>query len=80
MAFVGDNVDLLHDWWHVDGIVSFLAMCDADRTYTYLQSCDLTYAIVGKAIQKICDSHVVSKENKERFKGLRARRDKGRLL
>ncbi len=145
MAFVEDNFDLLHDWWHVDGIVSFLgdsldfdyalskakeyinselpyvrrlgyvlfiprlvrdakrmeslfelfkdddayhvvmgeawllsylAMCDADRTYAYLQGCDLKYNIVGKAIQKICDSYVVSVENKERFKGLRASRKK----
>ncbi len=143
MAFIEDNFDLLHDWWHVDGIVSFLgdsldfdyalskakeyinselpyvrrlgyvlfiprlvrdaerieplfalfkndeeyhvimgeawlisylAMCDADRTYTYLQNCDLKYNIVGKAIQKICDSYVISQENKERFKGLRATR------
>ncbi len=143
MAFIEDNFDLLHDWWHVDGIVSFLgdsldfdyalskakeyiksempyvrrlgyvlfiprlvrdaerieplfelfknddeyhvimgeawlisylAMCDADRTYRYLQNCDLKYSIVGKAIQKICDSYVVSGEDKERFKGLRAAR------
>ncbi len=143
MAFVEDNFDLLHDWWHVDGIVSFLgdsldfdyalskateyikselpyvrrlgfvlfiprlvrdatkieplfelfknddeyhvvmgeawllsylAMCDADRTYNYLQNCDLKYNIVGKAIQKICDSYIVSAEDKERFKSLRASR------
>ncbi len=143
MAFVEDNFDLLHDWWHVDGIVSFLgdsldfdyalikakeyikselpyvrrlgfvlfiprlvrdaakieplfelfknddeyhvvmgeawllsylAICDADRTYSYLQNCDLKYNIVGKAIQKICDSYVVSAEDKERFKSLRASR------
>ncbi len=143
MAFIEKNFDLLHDWWHVDGIVSFLgdsldfdyalskakeyiqselpyvrrlgyvlfiprlvrdakrieplftlfknddeyyvvmgeawllsylAMCDADRTYIYLQSCDLKYNIVGKAIQKICDSYVVSDEDKERFKALRTHR------
>ncbi len=143
MTFVEDNFDLLRDWWHVDGIVSFLgdsldfdyalhkakeyiksdlpyvrrlgyvlfiprlvrdaakieplfalfqnddayhvimgeawllsylAMCDADRTYAYLQSCALDYSIVGKAIQKICDSYVVSAENKARFKGIRAAR------
>ncbi len=143
MAFIEDNFDLLHDWWHVDSIVSFLggsldfdyaltkakeyiesdlpyvrrlgyvlfiprlvrdaakieplfalfkndseyhvvmgeawlisylAMCDADRTYKYLQGCDLKYGIVGKAIQKICDSYVVADDDKERFKGLRASR------
>ncbi len=145
MAFVENNFDLLHDWWHVDGIVSFLgnsidfdyalgkakeyinsrlpyvrrlgyvlfiprlvrdasrieslfelfkndneyhvvmgeawllsylAMCDADRTYIYLQSCDLKYNIVGKAIQKICDSYVVSDKDKERFRNLRPGRKK----
>lgn len=143
MKFVEDNFDLLHDWWHVDGIVSFLgdsldfdyalnkakeyvksdlpyvrrlgyvlfiprlvrdasrigplfdlfkndeeyhvvmgeawllsylAMCDAGRTYQYLAACDLKYNIVGKAIQKICDSYVVSDADKERFKGLRKSR------
>ncbi len=145
MTFIEENFDLLHDWWHVDGIVSFLgdsldfdyalckakayinselpyvrrlgyvlfiprlvrdasrieplfelfrnddeyhvimgeawlisylAMCDADRTYSYLQNCDLKYNIVGKAIQKICDSHVVSPKDKEHFKELRASRKK----
>ncbi len=140
MAFIEDNFDLLHDWWHVDGIVSFLgdsldfdyalrkakkyiksdlpyvrrlgfvlfiprlvrdatkieplfelfendeeyhvimgeswllsylAMCDADRTYNYILNCDLKNNIVGKAIQKICDSYVVSDDVKERFKSLR---------
>ncbi len=145
MAFIENNFDLLYDWWHVDGIVSFLgdsldfdyalskakeyikselpyarrfgyvlfiprlvrdtekieplfklfknddeyhvvmgeawllsylAMCDADRTYDYLQNCDLKYNIVGKAIQKICDSHVISDEDKQRFKSLRKSRKK----
>ncbi len=139
LAFVEENADLLHDWWHVDGIVSFLgdsldldyamekareyiksplpyvrrlgyvlfiprlvrdrekieplfslfkndseyhvimaeawlisflAMCDAERTYRFLLKCELDYAIVGKAIRKICDSHVISSETKELFKGL----------
>ncbi len=55
-------------------LISYLAMCDANRTYTYLQNCDLKYNIVGKGIQKICDSYVVSGEDKERFKGLRSSR------
>ncbi len=143
MTFIEKNFDLLHDWWHVDGIVSFLgdsldfeyalnkakqyinselpyvrrlgyvifiprfvrdatkieplfelfknddeyhvvmgeawlfsylAMCDADRTYNYIKNCDLKYNIVGKAIQKICDSYVISNKDKERFKSLRASR------
>lgn len=57
-------------------LLSFLAMCDPDKTYAYLKSCDLKYNIVGKAIQKICDSYVVSTEDKTRFKGLRESRKK----
>ncbi len=53
-------------------LISFLAMCDAEQTYNYLKDCNLDYAIIGKAIQKICDSYVVSKEDKEKFKSLRA--------
>ncbi len=143
MRFVEEHFDLLHDWWHVDSIVSFLgnsldfdyaltkareyvqselpyvrrlgyvlfiprlvrdpeqieplfallknddayhvvmgeawlisylAMCDADRTYAYLRDCSLTYDIVGRAIQKICDSYVVPTETKVRFKTLRESR------
>ncbi len=143
MAFVEANFDLLGDWWHVDGIVSFLgdsldfdyalvkareyirsplpyvrrlgyvlfiprlvrdgsrigplfglfqndpvyhvvmaqawllsylAMCDAERTYAYLRDCDLSYDIVGKAIQKVCDSYVITDETKARYKSLRPAR------
>ncbi len=52
-------------------LISYLAMCDPDGTYAYLRYCDLKYNIVGRAIQKICDSYVVSAEDKERFKSLR---------
>ncbi len=52
-------------------LISYFAMCAPDRTYAFLKDCDLDYTIVGKAIQKICDSYVVSKEDKERFKALR---------
>ncbi len=145
MAFIEDNAELFHDWWHIDSIVgflgdsldfdyalskaqeyvkselpyvrrlgyvifiprlvrdpsrieplfslfkndnayhvvmaeawllSFIAMCDAERTYRYLKVCDLSYDIVSKAIQKISDSHVVSVENKELFKTLREERRK----
>ncbi len=145
MAFIEDNAELFHDWWHIDSIVgflgdsldfdyalskaqeyvkselpyvrrlgyvifiprlvrdpsrieplfslfkndnayhvvmaeawllSFIAMCDAERAYRYLKVCDLSYDIVSKAIQKISDSHVVSVENKELFKTLREERRK----
>ncbi len=143
MQFIEENSRLLHDWWHVDMIISFLgdsldfdyalekakeyiesplpyvrrlgyvlfiprlvrdpekieplfslfkndeeyhvimgeawlisylAMCAPERTHEFLKSCDLKYNIVGKAIQKICDSYVVSKEDKEKFKELRESR------
>ncbi len=142
-AFIEDNFDLLHDWWHVDGItvflgdcldfdyackkaveyiksdlpyvrrlgyvffiprlvkdrantdkllallknddeyhvvmgeawlLSYIAMYDTEKAYEYIKNCHLKYNIIGKAIQKICDSYVVSKENKERFKALREAR------
>lgn len=52
-------------------LISFMAMCDVDMTYEYLKKCDLKYNIVGKAIQKICDSYVVTSEDKAKFKSLR---------
>ncbi len=73
---------LLHndDAYHVvmaeAWLISFLGMCAPDRTLAYLRECDLGYAIVGKAIQKICDSYVVSLEDKARFRALRAERKK----
>ncbi len=57
-------------------LISFLAMADPDQTYSYLEQCDLAYNIVGKAIQKICDSYVISDEEKEKFKSLRKSRKK----
>ncbi len=55
-------------------LISYFAMCSPDTTFDYLKDCDLNYNIVGKAIQKICDSYVVSQEDKERFKSLRKSR------
>ncbi len=57
-------------------LISYLAMCDARRTFEYLKTCDLDYSIVGKAVQKICDSYVVPPEIKEQFKTLRPFRRK----
>ncbi len=54
-------------------LISYLAMCDPDRTWQYLSTCCLHYDIAGKAIQKICDSHVILPEDKARFKALRSR-------
>ncbi len=55
-------------------LLSYVAMCDPDVAFDYIKHCDLKYNIVGKAIQKICDSYVISDEDKERFKSLRAER------
>ncbi len=55
-------------------LISCLAMCDPDRTLAYLETCDLGYNIVGRAIQKICDSFVVSDADKARFRALRPMR------
>ncbi len=52
-------------------LISYLAMCAPERTYEYLRDCELSYDIVGRAIQKICDSHVVPDVTKARFKSLR---------
>ncbi len=68
------NDDVYHVIMGEAWLISFLAMCDADAVYEYLKRCDLRYNIVGKAIQKICDSYVISDEDKERFKSLRAER------
>ncbi len=55
-------------------LISFLAMCDPQKIYSYLKDCDLKYNIVGKAIQKICDSYVMNDEDKEKFRSLRTER------
>ncbi len=68
------NDDVYHVVMGEAWLISFLGMCDPDKTYDYLKRCDLKYNIVGKAIQKICDSYVVSPEDKERFKSLRSER------
>ncbi len=68
------NDDVYHVVMAEAWLISFLGMCAPDRTLAYLKTCELTYDIVGKAIQKICDSHVVSAEDKERFKNLREER------
>lgn len=68
------NDDVYHVVMAEAWLISFLGMCAPDRTLAYLKGCGLTYDIVGKAIQKICDSHAVSGENKERFKAIRAER------
>ena len=52
-------------------LISYMGMYHTERTLKLVESCPLSYNIMGKAIQKICDSYRVSKEDKERFKALR---------
>lgn len=52
-------------------LISYLGVYEPEKTLLYLEGCPLKYNIVGKAIQKICDSFRVSDELKARFKELR---------
>ncbi len=52
-------------------LISYLAVYEPEKTLEYLGDCDLNYNIVGKAIQKICDSFRISNEEKARFKEVR---------
>lgn len=54
-------------------LISYLAIYFPERTFTYLNQCELDYSIVSRAIQKICDSYQVSQENKNLFKSLRVK-------
>jgi len=52
-------------------LISYLAIYYPDKTLNYLKDCDLNYDIVGRAIQKICDSFRISNEYKLKFKEIR---------
>lgn len=52
-------------------LISYLAIYQPEKTLAYLSECQLKYNIVGKAIQKICDSFRIDYELKEKFKQLR---------
>ena len=52
-------------------LISYLAIYYPERTLNYLNNCNLKYNIVGKAIQKICDSFRISEEYKNKFKEIR---------
>lgn len=54
-------------------LISYLGIYAPEKTLEYLDSCPLKYNIVGKAIQKICDSYRVSDEWKARFKEVRSK-------
>jgi 3-methyladenine DNA glycosylase AlkD len=52
-------------------LISYLGIYYPSETYEYLLKCSLNYDIVGRGIQKICDSFRISNEWKERFKSIR---------
>ncbi|MGI6714535.1 MAG: DNA alkylation repair protein [Bacilli bacterium] len=52
-------------------LLSSLAIDHPHKTFTYLQSQPLKYNIVGRAIQKICDSSRITQADKEKFKTIR---------
>jgi 3-methyladenine DNA glycosylase AlkD len=54
-------------------LISYLAIYHPERTLEYLNNTNLKYNIVGRAIQKTCDSFRVSKEYKEKIKKIRSR-------
>lgn len=52
-------------------LISYMGIYYPDKTLKYLETCPLKYNIIGKAIQKICDSFRVSDHNKEKFREVR---------
>jgi len=54
-------------------LISELAVFQPELIFSWLPENGLSYGINGKAIQKICDSYRISREWKERFRGLRPR-------
>lgn len=53
-------------------LISYLAIYHFDKTYDFIKNDnDLSYDIIGRAIQKTCDSFRVSSVNKEKIKKLR---------
>lgn len=52
-------------------LISYMGIYHPEKTLEYIKSCPLKYNIIGKSIQKICDSYRISDEYKERFKELR---------
>lgn len=59
-------------------LISYLAIYHFDKTYEFIKNDNiLSYDIIGRGIQKTCDSFRVSLENKEKIKGLRLKYKKG---
>lgn len=52
-------------------LIAELTIFEPERVHDWMQKNELTYAINGKAIQKICDSYRISDQWKEAYKQLR---------
>lgn len=52
-------------------LIAELAIWEPEKVYQWFRRNDLYYAIIGKAIQKICDSFRILDEWKEKYKQLR---------
>ena len=52
-------------------LISYLGIYAPEKAYEFIKGCPLKYNIIGKAIQKICDSYRVTDEWKDKFKALR---------
>ena len=52
-------------------LISYLGIYSPRTMFDYIKGCPLKYNIIGKGIQKICDSFRISDEWKEKFKSLR---------
>ena len=54
-------------------LISYLAIYFPDKTLAFLEKTNLKYNIIGKGIQKICDSFRITNEYKQEFKKIRKR-------
>ena len=54
-------------------LISYLAIYHPEETYQYFQETTLDYSIIGRAIQKTCDSFRIPSEYKEKVKLIRNR-------
>ena len=59
--------DVMAEAW----LISYLGIYYPDKTLEYLKTKPLEYNIVGRAIQKICDSFRINDDYKNKFKEIR---------
>lgn len=65
------NNDEYYDVMAQAWLISYLAIYFPNETYEYIKSRKLNYNIIGKAIQKICDSFRINNDYKLKIKELR---------